>query len=59
MYSIGQFSKMMEVSTKTLRHYDEMGLFAPFKIDEVNGYRYYSSEQINGQMRISIFSKIS
>jgi DNA-binding transcriptional MerR regulator len=37
---------MNKVTTKTLRYYDEIGLFKPIFVDEITGYRYYSSEQL-------------
>lgn len=46
MYQIGLFSKMNRITTKTLRHYDEIGLLKPALVDEFTGYRYYSSEQL-------------
>ncbi len=46
MYQIGLFSKMNMITTKTLRHYDELGLLKPAYIDKLSGYRYYSSEQL-------------
>jgi DNA-binding transcriptional MerR regulator/effector-binding domain-containing protein len=46
LYKIGLFSQMNQVTIKTLRHYDEMDLLKPAYIDEVNGYRYYTSEQL-------------
>ena len=33
MLSIGEFSKICKVSTKTLRYYDEIGLINPSKIN--------------------------
>lgn len=46
MYQIGLFSKMNRITTKTLRHYDELGLLKPAYIDELSGYRYYSNSQL-------------
>ena len=46
MLSIGEFSKICEVSTKTLRHYEEIGLLCPYEVNPENGYRYYSLEQL-------------
>lgn len=46
MYSIGLFSKMNRITTKTLRHYDDIGLLRPAHVDDLTGYRYYSSEQL-------------
>lgn len=46
MYRIGLFSKINKVTVKTLRYYDEAGLLKPAYVDEENGYRYYTSEQL-------------
>ncbi|MBT2291393.1 MerR family transcriptional regulator [Paenibacillus albidus] len=46
MLSIGEFSKICKVSTKTLRYYDEIGLITPDAINAENGYRYYSIRQL-------------
>ncbi len=43
LYSIGEASKICNVSTKTLRFYDKMGVVTPDYVSEENGYRYYSS----------------
>lgn len=43
--TISEFSKISEVSRKTLIFYDNTGLFSPEYTGE-NGYRYYSHEQI-------------
>lgn len=42
LYSIGEASKICNVSTKTLRFYDKMGVVTPDYVCEENGYRYYS-----------------
>lgn len=46
MYTIGQFSKIGRVSTKTLRYYDEIDLLKPVHVDQESQYRYYSDEQV-------------
>lgn len=46
MYRIGMFSKLSRVTIKTLRHYDEVGLLTPAHVDEENGYRYYTTDQL-------------
>ncbi len=43
---IGEFSQMMQVTVKTLRHYEQKGLLMPDEVDEWTGYRYYSIEQM-------------
>ena len=43
--SISEFSKIAEISRKTLIFYDNIGLFTP-EYTAPNGYRYYAHEQI-------------
>lgn len=44
MYKIGEFSKLTQISTKTLRYYDEEDILVPSYRDSNNGYRYYDDE---------------
>ena len=46
LYKIGDFSKLVDASVRTLRYYDEIDLLKPKEIDLFTGYRYYSKEQI-------------
>lgn len=46
LYSIGKVSKICDVSSRTLRYYEEVGLLRPDSINEHNGYRYYSAESM-------------
>lgn len=46
LLSIGEFSKICKVSTKTLRYYEEIGLLNPDEINTKTGYRYYSIGQL-------------
>ncbi|MEN1969238.1 MerR family transcriptional regulator [Lentibacillus sp. N15] len=43
MYSIGQLAKMSDVTVRTLRYYDQIGLLPPNRVDG-GGKRYYNSE---------------
>ena len=43
---IGEFSQLMQVTVKTLRHYEQKGLLTPDEVDEWTGYRYYSINQM-------------
>ena len=52
MYQIGLFSKINRITTKTLRHYDDIGLFKPDHVDWETGYRYYTSSQLPRLHRI-------
>ena len=45
LYKIGEFSKLCRVTVKTLRHYEDLGLLYPVKVDESSGYRYYEISQ--------------
>lgn len=44
--SIGQVSKLYDISLDTLRHYDKIGLLKP-EINPKNGYRYYSFQHMD------------
>jgi predicted transcriptional regulator YdeE/DNA-binding transcriptional MerR regulator len=52
MLKIGDFSKMAQVSVKTLRYYDELGLLRPAWVDRYTGYRYYELQQLPRLNRI-------
>ena len=43
---IGEFSRLMQVTVKTLRHYEQKGLLIPEEVDPWTGYRYYSIGQM-------------
>ena len=45
-FKIGEFSRLMKVTVKTLRHYEQKGLLVPDEVDEWTGYRYYSIAQM-------------
>lgn len=40
--SIGEFARLRNITTETLRHYDRIGLLKPIEVDKKTGYRYYS-----------------
>jgi Response regulator containing a CheY-like receiver domain and an HTH DNA-binding domain len=46
VYTIGDVSKIVNVSTNTLRYYDEIELLKPCEVQANNQYRYYSDSQI-------------
>ncbi len=43
---IGDFARLGQVSVRMLRHYDQIGLLSPDSVDQWNGYRSYSPEQL-------------
>ena len=45
LFKIGEIAKMFHLSVGTLRHYEKNGLIIPTYIDEISGYRYYSTQQ--------------
>lgn len=53
MLTIGEFSNICRVSTKTLRYYAEIELILPDEINPENGYRYYSIEQLEKMLLIN------
>ena len=42
MFRIGEFSKLVQVSIRMLRYYDEVGLLTPAEVDKWTGHRLYS-----------------
>ena len=58
MFKIGEFSKLGQVSTHRLRHYDKLGLLKPNHIDRLTGYRYYTVEQLAQLNRIVALRKL-
>jgi len=52
MLKIGEFSRLAQVSVKTLRYYDELGLLRPAWVDRFTGYRYYTLDQLTRLNRV-------
>jgi DNA-binding transcriptional MerR regulator len=52
MMSIGRFADATGLTVKALRHYDEIGLLIPARVDPDNGYRYYDPAQIEDAVTI-------
>ena len=52
MYQIGEFSKICQVSVKTLRYYDKVGILRPSEVDRFTGYRYYDRAQLEKMLLI-------
>ena len=53
--SIGQVSKLYDISKDTLRHYDKIGLLKP-EVNKENGYRYYSYKHLD-QLSLILWNK--
>lgn len=52
MLNIGEFARLGQVSPRMLRHYDEIGLLKPKRVDTASGYRVYSVHQLGRLHRI-------
>ena len=46
LYSIGEVSRICNISKKALRFYDKINIISPDHICEENKYRYYSRETL-------------
>ncbi len=56
-FLIGELSKIFNISTDTLRHYDKIDLIKP-EYDKGNGYRYYSIRNFFKLSRILFFKNL-
>ena len=58
MFTIGTFARLGDVSIRTLRHYDEIGLLTPARVDPANGYRSYVPSQLLQLHRITALKEL-
>jgi DNA-binding transcriptional MerR regulator len=58
MLRIGDFARLARVSIPTLRHYDDLDLFKPVRIDGDTGYRYYAFDQLPRLNRILAYKDL-
>ncbi|RHA38982.1 MerR family transcriptional regulator [Cellulomonas rhizosphaerae] len=49
---IGRFGRLCGLSVHTLRHYDDVGLLVPARVDESTGYRWYRADQLERARQI-------
>lgn len=59
MYRIGEFSKMTDLSIRTLRYYDSIGLLIPYEIDRFTGYRYYTDDNLSEVYLIKLLRSVN
>ena len=57
MFTVKQLSKLAGVTPRTLRHYDDIGLFKPSRIGD-NGYRYYGEEALLKLQQILFYREL-
>jgi DNA-binding transcriptional MerR regulator len=55
---IGSFARRCRLSVKALRHYDELGLLRPARIDVTTGYRYYDRRQAPAAIAIALLRSL-
>ena len=55
---IGRFSRQTGLSVKALRHYDELGLLRPARVDPDTGYRSYASDQVRRAETIRLLRRL-
>jgi len=58
MLKIGDFALLSKISINMLRHYDEINLLKPARIDHITGYRYYDETQIPIANRIQALKRM-
>ena len=46
MYRVGEFSKITNLSIRTLRYYNDIGLLIPEEVDLFTNYRYYGKRNL-------------
>jgi DNA-binding transcriptional MerR regulator len=58
MLKIRDFARLGQVSVRTLRYYDELGLLTPVQVDRYTGYRLYSATQLPQLYRILVLKDL-
>ena len=58
LLTIGELASICNVTPKTLRHYDKLGLLKPAKINIQNGYRFYFKSHITRVITIKQLQEI-
>jgi DNA-binding transcriptional MerR regulator len=56
--SIGRFARSTGLSIGALRHYAEIGLLRPARVDPDTGYRYYAEEQLDTARLIAVLRDV-
>ncbi|MDA0565720.1 MerR family transcriptional regulator [Streptomonospora sp. S1-112] len=58
LLTIGRFARLCRLSVKQLRHYDDLGLLAPVRVDPDTGYRYYAPDQARDALTIALLRDV-
>ncbi len=57
MFKIGEIAKQAGVTTRTLRYYEQLGLFIPSSVN-IKGYRYYNDDTLAVITRIRDLQRV-
>ncbi len=57
-FGIGEFARRSRLSIKALRHYDELGVLVPARVDGVTGYRYYDVSQLDDARLVALLRQL-
>jgi len=58
LLTIGSFAARCRLSVKALRHYDELGLLKPDRVDVASGYRYYDRRRAPVAIAIAVLRSL-
>lgn len=58
VYKIGDFSNLVNISIRTLRYYDEIGLLKPEFVDKYTNYRYYTEDNVVEAQFITLLKEV-
>lgn len=58
MLSIGEFSHISQLTVKTLRYYQTLGILLPEKVDPGTGYRFYGDRSYGRAMAIQTLKNL-
>ena len=56
-YTIDKLAKLANVSSRTLRYYDEINLLRPARVNS-SGYRIYGSKEVNLLQQILLYKEL-
>ena len=56
-YKVSDLSKILDISSNTVRRYEGMGYLSPDRMD-ANGYRVYGAEDVTKMIIINHYRKI-
>lgn len=58
VYKIGDFANIVNISVRTLRYYDEIGLLKPEIVDRYTSYRYYTDDNVIEAQFITLLKEV-